>query len=348
MIEANTFSFEHISEISAKYKIDKQLVQKQVAALSLVHYLRESGLNFIFKGGTSLLCLITPPTRLSLDIDITVDPGTDISDILNDISVKQPFKRVEDDIRSNSHEIPKAHFKFYFDSFIAESKEEYILLDVLYEENLYPVTQDSRIPADFLHMPSPVTVKTPDINSILGDKLTAYAPNTTGIPYLRGESHMNMEIIKQLFDISNLIDHFSDVSITKESFRRISEKELRYRGQDNFTMKDVLDDIYNTGWVLLDRNEKEPKFQELLTGVNRLKNYIIIKGFHLDFAIIAAGKAAFLSRIIKYNLTSFDKFSGTDLVKGFEFTKDEYKRFNKLRKSNPQAFFYWYKALELN
>ena len=28
-----------------------------------------------------------------------------------------------------------------------------------------------------------IVVRTPDINSILGDKLTAFAPNTTGIPY---------------------------------------------------------------------------------------------------------------------------------------------------------------------
>ena len=29
----------------------------------------------------------------------------------------------------------------------------------------------------------PLTVKTPDINSIAGDKMVAFTPNTTGVPY---------------------------------------------------------------------------------------------------------------------------------------------------------------------
>jgi hypothetical protein len=46
-------------------------------------------------------------------------------------------------------------------------------------------------------------------NSILGDKLTAFAPNTTGIPYKKGK---HIEIIKQLHDVSKLIDNITDIS----------------------------------------------------------------------------------------------------------------------------------------
>ena len=38
---------------------------------------------------------------------------------------------------------------------------------------------------------------------ILGDKLTAFAPHTTGVPLCVGKS---MEIAKQLFDVATLID----------------------------------------------------------------------------------------------------------------------------------------------
>jgi hypothetical protein len=47
----------------------------------------------------------------------------------------------------------------------------------------------------------PVTLTVPDINSIAGDKLTAFAPNTTGILYGSGKEK---EIVKQLFDVGCL------------------------------------------------------------------------------------------------------------------------------------------------
>ncbi len=347
MIFETTFSASHIDSISLKYKIDKQLVQKQVAALALLSHLSHNGLQFIFKGGTSLLCLLTPPTRLSLDIDITVAPDTEIMNTIEIISRLGPFKRFEEDKRNSVHQIPKSHFKFFFDSFIVRDKEEYILLDVLYEENLYPSTQQSIIPSDFLLTEHEVSVTTPTIDSILGDKLTAYAPNTTGIPYERGSVSMNMEIIKQLFDISNLFDYCSGVDMIAESFYRICGKEIIYRQQEGVAVEDVLDDIFNTSIILLERNEKDLKFSELLTGVNRLKSYIIQKGFHLDYAIIAAGKAAYLSRLIKFRAKTAEKYIDFSSVDGLEFKKPEYIRFNKLRRTNPQAFFYWYKALDL-
>jgi len=39
------------------------------------------------------------------------------------------------------------------------------------------------------------------MEDLLGDKLTAFAPNSTGIPYYKGEDSMSMGIIKQLYDI---------------------------------------------------------------------------------------------------------------------------------------------------
>ncbi|MFA6681104.1 MAG: hypothetical protein WCS35_03650, partial [Sphaerochaeta sp.] len=43
----------------------------------------------------------------------------------------------------------------------------------------------------------------PSVNCILGDKLTAFAPHTTGIPF---GVDKELEIIKQLYDVSVLVD----------------------------------------------------------------------------------------------------------------------------------------------
>ena len=49
-----------------------------------------------------------------------------------------------------------------------------------------------------------VKVCMPTLNGITGDKLSAFAPTTIGIPYGKGKS---MEIIKQLFDLGVLFEY---------------------------------------------------------------------------------------------------------------------------------------------
>lgn len=96
----------------------------------------------------------------------------------------------------------------------------------------------------------PNMVKVPSVGDILGDKLTAYAPNTTGIPYFKktqggNERDCSMEIIKQLYDIARLFDEVPDLDITSKSFGRIAEVELSYRGLEN-NPKLIFDDVRQT------------------------------------------------------------------------------------------------------
>jgi hypothetical protein len=72
-------------------------------------------------------------------------------------------------------------------------------LDILFEENPYQNVIETPINTPFIVQKGDVVkVKTPSFEDILGDKLTAFAPNTTGIPYFKGSSSKSMEIIKQL------------------------------------------------------------------------------------------------------------------------------------------------------
>ena len=54
---------------------------------------------FIFKGGTCLMMLMDKPRRLSTDIDIIVEPGTDLDDYLEKASAIFPFQMVEEQKR---------------------------------------------------------------------------------------------------------------------------------------------------------------------------------------------------------------------------------------------------------
>ena len=51
-------------------KINPPLVEKMIHALALVEALATSGLDFVLKGGTSLIMLMPSPGRFSIDVDI--------------------------------------------------------------------------------------------------------------------------------------------------------------------------------------------------------------------------------------------------------------------------------------
>jgi len=63
-------------------------------------------------------------------------------------------------------------------------------------------------------------VTVPSADDILGDKLTAFAPNTSGIPYIKGDRDCSLEIIKQLYDVGRLFEHSGNFQHIKETFKQ--------------------------------------------------------------------------------------------------------------------------------
>jgi len=81
--------------------------------------------------------------------------------------------------------------------------------------------------------------------NILGDKLTAFAPNTTGIPYRKGSKEMGMEIIKQMYDIGCLCDKADNPETVSAVFSSFAKTELAYR-ENKGSVENVLDDSIET------------------------------------------------------------------------------------------------------
>lgn len=94
----------------------------------------------------------------------------------------------------------------------------------MYEKGRYIEIIEKDINCKFVNYTTPARlVKIPSVDCILGDKLTAFAPNTTGIPYGKNKE---LEIIKQLFDVANLFDVTKDINprdtqSTSKSFKDI-------------------------------------------------------------------------------------------------------------------------------
>lgn len=67
--------------------------------------------------------------------------------------------------------------------------------------------------------PEYLTVSVPSANCILADKLTAFAPHTTGIPLNCGK---DMEVMKQFYDVSSLLEIFTDFQQIGSTYEKIA------------------------------------------------------------------------------------------------------------------------------
>lgn len=106
--------------------------------------------------------------------------------------------------------------------------------------------------------PEYLKVKVPSIECIWGDKLTGFAPYTTGIPLGVGK---DMEVMKQLYDLSTLIDGMIDFDEVKNTYQKVVQSEIAYRGVD-VNSKKCLRDTFEVA-LCIDSKEKNI-FQKII------------------------------------------------------------------------------------
>lgn len=348
MITQNSITKEWIEIVAKTSKADKNLVEKVIHALLLLEGLSESELNYVFKGGTALMLLLNSEKRLSIDIDIIVsEKETDLTEILDNICHTKGFTHFEKQKRIAETNIEKEHFKLFFISALNNQKS-HILLDILKEKIHYQNIIELPIDNVFInHKDKPATVSLPDFNNILGDKLTAFAPNTTGIPYRKCSKEMGMEIIKQMYDIGCLCDKADNPEIVSAVFSSFAETELAYRGNES-SVENVLDDIIETALsVCLRQNKGNSDFNILHKGVIQVKPFIFSEQFHLEKAITYAAKAAYIATVIKFGVKYFSRFSQELDMKDWVIAEPINTKLNKIKKTNPEAFYYLYQMFEI-
>lgn len=349
MIHDDSLKEKWITVVAKPHKSDPILIEKVVRALSLLEHLQNSGLEFIFKGGTALMLLLKEPKRFSIDIDIIVETKPkDMKAMLDGVVKSSDFVEYKIDERESKSNIEKEHYKFYYTPVTnARAEQEYILLDVLYEESHYGKhTSKIEITSPFIKSEGEnVTITMPIPEAILGDKLTAFAPNTTGVPYGREKE---VEIIKQLFDVGNLFDIVTDMSIVSEVFTRFAQTELEYRELKGLNKDVVLNDVFQTALLMATRGKSGAgNFTELQRGIQNIKNFIFSENFHIERAMVPAAKAAYMATMLQTNTTKVERFSNPMEIKDWMIEHPFETRLNKLKKTNPEAFFYWYKISEI-
>jgi predicted nucleotidyltransferase component of viral defense system len=352
MINQKEITIDWLNQVSRKHRnVDKILVEKVIRALLLLEGLAKQNFPFVFKGGTALMLHFNSEKRLSLDIDIILPQEIEnFEKLLDIVAENQGFLRKELQHRTTLSKIKKEHYKFFYMPLHKTNKnEEYVLLDVLYENINYNNLISMPIQSDFIFTDGEtVNVFVPSVDDILGDKLTAFAPNTTGIPYFKHDDSMSMEIMKQLYDIGNLADAVTDIETVKKTFNRFAKTELSYRNLTDKNENDVLDDIFQTALCIVSRGtDGNGNFEELQKGIQRIGNLIFSESYHIEKAITHATKAAYFATLIKYEAKSIDRFDQSQQLKEWIIAKPLNSKLNKLKKSNLEAFFYWYKIYEI-
>ncbi|WP_339626900.1 nucleotidyl transferase AbiEii/AbiGii toxin family protein [uncultured Maribacter sp.] len=366
MIENKSFTKEWLDIFRAKKEhkgINVTILEKMVHAFSLLEHLKIEGLDFVFKGGTSLVLLLEEGNRFSIDIDIISSIKRDpLEKILDAVVANSHFKsHTLNERRSYKEGVPKAHYTFEFDSVYNTNVPGTILLDVLFDSPHYPEIIESSIEISWLSVDKPIiSITTPSVNSICGDKLTAFAPETIGIPYYKGDQLFTMEICKQLFDLGKLFESITYMTIVKKSFSAFAMAELSYRSSDkdfgnrNLKETDILWDSINTCAIIARResnptNESKKKFADLNMGIRSFGSAFLMTGhFRIEEAMAASARVAYLNAILlQPKIKEIEYHKGQDISE-LTIEKADWAFLNKLkRQPDKSIFYYWYKAVEL-
>lgn len=358
MIHDVCFTAEWLEKKRKELKgVDPSLLERALHAFALLGHLAESELKFVFKGGTSLLLHVPVIRRLSIDIDILCStPAAELDRILEEVAKIPPFIRYEEDERGSSGLPERRHFKFFYTPLVAGNPAPYVFLDVVEESHVPHDVIIKPITPEILEIRREIPVTVPTVESLLADKLSAFAPRTTGVPFepANGNPPDTMQIVKQLFDVGELFNLAEDLNAVRRVYARVFALENEYR-RKGLRIVDALEDTLDASLRLCHHRLKGvPDHADALLladGVKRLTSHLVDHKFNLDMAKVAAAKAGLLSRLIASE-TAGDRVSPwrtMPVLAAFQPLEiaGDWERLNRLKATSPEAFHYWHQAAEI-
>lgn len=337
MLSHENYTKAHINDVWIETGADPSILERTIFAFGLLEAIRSVGLQFIFKGGTSLLLLLDEPRRLSTDIDIIVEPETNVDDYIQRAGKIFPFLSVEEHVRKGSNDIEKRHFRFHFQS-PRSGKEINILLDVVFEHNPYKTVVEKPIQSSLLmNEGENLLVTVPDKNCILGDKLTAFAPHTTGIPFGKDKE---LEIIKQMFDCWTLFREMDDFQTVASVYREVVQIEMGYRGLDCSVSDVLLDTIESCLCIMGRRGIRPDDYKNFLTGINAIQGHVFLGKINGENAGIMACEIMYLATCILTEQTSIKRITDVESYRDVKLQMQGAKKISYIRNADPMAYAY--------
>lgn len=333
---------------------DPALLEKSIYALTLLGHLSRSGLPFIFKGGTSLMLHLPKIQRLSIDIDIVSPTGdAELDRVVRQIGRTAPFIGQKEDDRGARGLPQRRHFKFFFNSPFDTRRESAVLLDVVQEENIVHGLDKKPIQTPFLQAEEEMEVELPTIESLLGDKLTAFAPTTTGVPLRKADGAEGevMQVAKQLFDVGILFEYATDFVEVAKTYEAVQAQEAKYRNL-KITREDSLDDSFNACLGVI---ATKPKFRQqyadtdlLLGGFGKLRGHLTWPKFNENDQRTLAARTAYLATALKGSRDLIRYTRSPEQLEGLKaasLSGHPLSWLDSIKSINDEAYFYMHNAL---
>lgn len=359
MISQKTFTKQWLMDVNNQlgwHRQETQLknIEKAVAALYLLECLKTNGIKFIFKGGTALILLLEEIHRLSIDIDLIIEsPINDANNVFDQTCKNSSiFYRYEKQERDVDGIFNLDHYKFFYHPFADETEESYILLDLYLNANPYKKTIEIEINSEILCTEgATISVTVPDIDCMLADKLTAFAPTTIGIPLSAepGKRPKRVEVLKQIFDIGNLFDLSSNIHNINNTYMSIAKHEIE-KMRLAISYKEVLDDTLHYAFIIGHAGMVDKElYESFAKGFKDFSKFVPDMSFDKNTAVLAASKIAYIASLLKQeNILSDIEYYKKDVnMMDWKIENDSYMNFNDYKFSNQQAFFYWVKAISI-
>ena len=337
MIDKESFYDKHIRNVCQKYGLTYELTQRAIYALGMVEALCKVGLDFVFKGGSSLMLLFKTPKRLSTDVDILVSPDCDIDEYIKKASEIFPFVSCEESIRKTTKSISKKHFRIHYQS-PKNSKTFSVIVDVLFSNNNYKKTEMVPINGGLLlsDETNDLMVKIPTHECLLADKLTAFAPHTIGINFYNDDysNDKRLEVIKQFYDVASLFDLGGDFILLRDTYYLIAKDEIMYRGK-TIDVRECLIDSFNSALSILSLGKFYPDdYVNFVNGFKRISEHVIDVRLNPNNAYLPASKIMLLTAAILKNIDPFAlQIEDKPLIKDPPFNQ-----INRLKNINPSAY----------
>lgn len=341
------------------------VLETTIHAFILLGRLAETGIPFVFKGGTSLLLHVEPTRRLSRDIDIVCSLGSEELDpVLAEIGSQAPFTGFKEDVRDPGALPNRRHFKFSYRSRVSTSTwATHVLLDVVVESANPHTLVRKPIATSFLVPEREVRVTVPTVESLLGDKLTAFAPHTIGVPLYRPSGALGdvMQVAKQLFDVAALFDAAGSFDAIASTYDANQQLESGYRGGTH-SRAAALKDTWNACLSVIATTAKKaiadryPDGAHLHTGLSNMSTHLTMPAYSRGPQArqsLAAKCALLVAHLWVHERFSFavGRWAGSteqlDVVRGASLNGTGLAWLDRLKQVNPEAYFYLHKAVTL-
>lgn len=180
-------------------------------------------------------------------------------------------------------------------------------------------------------------VRLPTIESILGDKLTAFAPHTTGIEFAYANNkgrkiEKTLEVIKQFLDVSQLIREVKNPITVRNTYIRVVQTEIKYRNI-NVTAEDCLHDTFNAALSILSRGSLfTDDYYYLIAGIRKIQNHVF--GFSINGEVAYKFAAPILLFVAKIINQSYD----VKIIQQQPFIDKTFRTINQIRRLDQNTF----------